>query len=120
MADEVTKADRDYAMSAVAMLERRERDALAIANGADEFGRRNLAHRLLHAFLFYRDERYGLADDMLDAVVADQAFVDAYPSVLYYAGRTRIYHGSYREGLKLLMRFDDLKQAPRGSAKADP
>ncbi|MEO1336316.1 MAG: hypothetical protein AAFV29_11765, partial [Myxococcota bacterium] len=73
---------------------------------ADGFAERSTAHRLLNGFLLYRADEHARADDLLEGVVADEGFVDRYPTALYYAGRTRIFYGAYREGLDFLDRFE--------------
>ena len=111
VADEVTKADSEYARSALAMLDRQERDALAVADGATDFADRSSAHRLLYAFLCYRAERYGMAEMLLEPLVDDPAYAKEYPSVLYYAGRIHLFQGEYREAMKYFSRFDDVRPA---------
>ena len=113
VANEVTKADKRYAEAALAMLDRRERDALAIADGSERFEDRSLAHRLLYAFLCYRFERYGDADALIEPVLKDEAFVKKYPSALYYAGRIAIGRREHREGVLLLQRFDAARRAAK-------
>ncbi len=109
IADETTRSDVDYARVVKAMIDGDDEDALAIAMSISDFAERSLAHRFMYGFLLYRMDEVSYADDVLETVIADEEFVQAYPTSLFYAGRARMFRGEYREGLAILRRFDALR-----------
>ena len=112
IANDATKSDRDYSHAAVAIVEQREEDAWAIVDGVDGFAERSPAHRFLYAFLTYRQEYYGHAQFQFEQLLADAAFVEKFPTTLYYAARAYMFEGEYRKGLALLYRFEAAVQGP--------
>lgn len=106
VADAHTKDDETYAMSAYAMMQGKDRDALTLLESIEGVENKSLAHRFLYAFLCYRRDRFIDATYLIEKVVTDDAFVAANPAVLYYAGRIAYYDGEYRDGLDYFERFD--------------
>ncbi len=106
VASKDTKDDETYAMSAYTMMQGNDRDALALLESIEDVEDKSLAHRFLYAFLCYRRDRFIDASYLIEKVVADDAFVAANPSALYYAGRITYYDGHYRDGLEYFERFD--------------
>ena len=111
VADEFTKDDETYALSAYTMMQGNDRDALSLLENVDGVEDKSLAHRFLYAFLCYRRDRFLDANYLMAKVLKDDLFVARNPSVLYYAGRIAYYDGKYREGLDYFGRFDAATQS---------
>lgn len=105
-----TQDDEIYARAVARMLRGHERDALNVVESVQGFEKQGPAHRFLHAYLCYRNERTLDAEYLLEDVLADEAFVRANPSVLYYAGRIQVDRGRYDKAVAQFARFLD---APR-------
>jgi hypothetical protein len=115
VASEATIHDARYAEAVSAMLDGKERDALAVLDAEDGFEKKGPAHRFLYAYLSYRQERTYDAEWLIDEVLQDQTFVRENPAVLYYAARIQTDRGRYDRAYDLYQRFlDSSAQAPEG------
>jgi spermidine synthase len=109
-----TRDDEVYARAVSAMLRGHDRDALSIVESIEGFEKQGPAHRFLHAYLCYRNERTLDAEFLLEAVLADEAFVAANPTVLYYAARIQSDRGRYDRAADGFHRFLDAPRPEEG------
>lgn len=110
MATKETREDERYARSAYAMMNGDDDDALTLFEMHEGLEDVSLAHRFLYAFLCYREGRYDDAKYLLRKVVADPAFVSAYPTVLYYGGKFHLYDNEFEDAVEYFGRFDDAER----------
>jgi spermidine synthase len=114
VANDATRADRAYAEAAWAVVEGRDDQALARVEQADApFEEGSPAHRLLYAYLCYRNDRYTDAEYLFDSVLRDEVFTARHPEALYYAGRTQLFRGDLDAALEYFSRFDDARVSER-------
>jgi spermidine synthase len=114
VANDDTRADRAYAEAAWAVVQGRDDQALAFVEQAEPgFEDGSPAHRLLYAYLCYRNDRYVDAEYLLDSVLEDEVFTAKHPEALYYAGRTQLFRGDLDAALEYFSRFDDARVSER-------
>ncbi len=107
--DDVVRGHRAYAEVAVSMIEGRDREALtlALADGADERWETSPAHRLMLAYLYYREDRSEEAERLFSSLLSSQE--DPSAALLYYAGRNSADRGLWPEAMRRLLRFAEKK-----------
>jgi len=110
IANDDTKTDETYAKGVMAMLRSKDREALVAIEAVPGFENKSSAHRFLHAYLCYRNDRALDAEWLLEDVLHDEEFVADYPSVLYYAARIQSDRGRYDDAADLFNRFLDAPQ----------
>jgi spermidine synthase len=114
-----TRSDRYYAEAAYAMLQERDDEALTrLEQSPVGFEDKTSAHRLLYAYLCYRNGRHVDAEYLFRRVLDDEAFTAQHPAVLYYAGRNRHHRRDSEGAVDLLQRYDRLHR-PHPSVAAE-
>lgn len=102
-----TRGHLRYAEAVRAMLEGRDRDALALVEQEDDSRWTNSpGHAFLRAFLLYREERTLEAAEIFDKLSEEDGFVARHPEVLFYAGRAAAELHRWETAFEHLERYD--------------